>query len=155
VPKELNDLTNHRRLKMGFEILNRRAARASGVAVNVTKAAKAKEGSGLSGFFRIAPDVAQEAGWTDPENMKVQILIGNDEDKGTFLLKPSAEGRTKPFKPQAGASLQLSFSAMSAGFTGPTGGTKEVEYEVQKDGVIRVTIPELKGASTKKTAKKS
>jgi hypothetical protein len=139
---------------MGFEILNRRAARASGVAVNVTKAAKAKEGSGLSGFFRIAPDVAQEAGWTDPENMKVQILIGTDEDRGVFLLKPSAEGRTKPFKPQAGASLQLSFSAMSAGFTMPTGGTKEVEYAIEPGGVIRVTIPELKGVN-KKTAKKA
>jgi hypothetical protein len=140
---------------MGFEILNRRAARASGVAVNVTKAAKAKEGSGLSGFFRIAPDVAQEAGWTNPESMKVQILIGTDDDKGVFLLKPSADGRTKPFKPQAGASLQLSFSAMSAGFTMPTGGTKEVEYSIEPEGVIRVTVPELKVAATKKSTKKA
>jgi hypothetical protein len=139
---------------MGFEVLNRRAARATGVAVNVTKAAKAKEGSGLSGFFRIAPDVAQEAGWTDPDNLRVQILIGNGPDAGVFLLKPSPEGRTKPFKPQAGASLQLSFSAMSAGFTAPTGGTKEVEYGVEPEGVIRVTIPELKAASSKKASKK-
>jgi hypothetical protein len=87
--------------------------------------------------------------------MKVQILIGTDDDKGVFLLKPSADGRTKPFKPQAGASLQLSFSAMSAGFTMPTGGTKEVEYSIEPEGVIRVTVPELKVAATKKSTKKA
>lgn len=139
---------------MGFEVLNRRASRASGVAVSVTKNKAAKEGHGLSGFFRIAPDVAEKAGWNKMEDgMKVQILSGTDEDKGIFLLKPSPEGKTVPFKPQAGASYQVSFSAMSAGFTGPTGGTKDVEHEVEGD-TIKVTVPELRpGKGTKKATK--
>jgi hypothetical protein len=140
---------------MGFEVLNRRAARASGVAVNVSKAPKAKEGHGLSGFFRIAPDVASEAGWTDPENMKVQIMMGNGSDTGIFLLKPDPAGKTVPFKPKAGASLSLSFSAMSAGFTAPTGGTTTVDYEIEPEGVIKVTVPMLRAGAQKKAGRKS
>jgi hypothetical protein len=137
---------------MGFEVLNRRAARASGVAVNVTKSPKAKEGKGLSGMFRIAPDVAKEIGLT--ENSRVQILVGTGADTGIFLLQPNDSGRTKPFKPKAGASLQLSFSAVSAGFTAPTGGTVEVPHEVGPEG-IRITIPMLREGGQKKTSKKN
>jgi hypothetical protein len=147
-------LITKQEIKMGFEVLNRRASRASGVAVSVTKATKAKEGHGLSGFFRIAPDVAEKAGWNKLEDMRVQILSGTDEDKGIFLLKPSPEGKTVPFKPQAGASLQVSFSAMSAGFTAPTGGTKDVEHEVEGD-TIKVIVAELRPASKGTTKKAS
>lgn len=133
---------------MGFEVLNRRASRATGVAINVTKAPKSEKGKGLSGFFRIAPDVIEKAGWTDLDNMKVQIMAGNGPDLGVFLLKPSNDGRTKPNKAQSGASVTLSFSAMSAGFTEPTKGTTEVEYTVDGDE-IRVTVPMLQ--PTKKT----
>ena len=138
---------------MGFEVLNRRAARATGVAINVTKSPKAKEGHGLSGFFRIAADVAKEAGW-NPDN-KVQILAGNGSDTGIFILQPSDQGKSKPFKPKAGASLQLSFSAMAAGFTAPTEGTMAVEHTVEPEGVIRVTVPALRMGVQKKTSKKS
>jgi hypothetical protein len=129
---------------MGFEVLNRRAARASGVAVNVSKNPKAPLGHGLSGFFRIGPDVIKEAGWTDPEKTPVRILAGNGDDAGVFILEPHREGKTVPFKPKSGASLQLSFSAMSAGFSEPTGGTKEIEYAIEGNA-IRVTVPQLRG----------
>lgn len=140
---------------MGFEILNRRSARASGVAVNVTKNKTAQAGHGLSGFFRLAPDVVKDAGWKPGE--PIQILIGTEEDRGKFILKPSKEGRTVPFKPKAGASLQVSFSAMSAGFQEATGGTKEVEYEIGDHGEITVTVPGLRGedGNTHSTSRKS
>jgi hypothetical protein len=136
---------------MGFEVLNRRAARATGVAINITKNPKAKEGHGLSGFFRIGADVVKEAGW--PEGTKVSILAGNGPDTGLFQIVPDAEGKTKPFKPKAGASLQLSFSAMSAGFTQPTEGTMEVDHKVGAGGEIVVTVPALRAGVQKKSKK--
>jgi hypothetical protein len=138
------DHSKERNIKMGFEVLNRRAARASGVAVNVSKNPKAPLGHGLSGFFRIGPDVVKEAGWTDPEKTPVRILAGNGDDTGIFILEPHRDGKTVPFKPKSGASLQLSFSAMSAGFSEPTGGTKEIEYQVEGNA-IKVTVPQLRG----------
>lgn len=138
---------------MGFEVLNRRAARATGVAINITKNPKAKEGHGLSGFFRIGADVVKEAGWS--EGQRVSILAGNGPDTGLFQIVPDDQGKTKPFKPKAGASLQLSFSAMSAGFTAPTEGTVEVEHQIGAGGEIVVTVPELRAAANKKTPKKA
>lgn len=136
---------------MAFELLNRKGARASGVAINITKGKNAEEGKGLSGFFRVAADVADKAGWNG--DTKVSILIGTGEDAGIFLLQKNPEGRTKPFKPNAGASYQVSFSAMSAGFKEATGGTKPVEHEVQEDGTIRVTVPEMRAKGRKKSNK--
>lgn len=126
---------------MGFEILNRRSSRATGVAVNVNQAKDAKPGMGLSGFFRIAPDVIRDAGWNT--DTRVNILVGTDKDKGTFLLQPSSEGRTKPFKAKSGASLQLSFSATSAGFKEPTSGSQSVNYSIEDGGTIMVTMKDL------------
>jgi hypothetical protein len=74
-----------------------------------------------------------------------------------FQIVPDPKGKTKPFKPQAGASLQLSFSAMSAGFTAPTEGTTEVPYQVGAGGELVVSIPSMRNgaaAPTKKTVKK-
>jgi hypothetical protein len=133
---------------MGFEVLNRRAARASGVAVNVTRNPKAKEGKGLSGMIRIAPDVAKLANLS--EDTKVQILVGNGPDTGKMLLQANEKGMTRPFKPKAGASLQLSFSAVSAGFTHATGGTVEVPHDIGDDGSITITLPMLRDGAQKK-----
>jgi hypothetical protein len=137
---------------MPFEILNRRASRASGVAVNVTRNKNAKEGKGLSGTFRLGPDVVKEANW--PLNTKVQILVGTGNETGMFILKPSDQGLTKPFKPKNGASLQLSFSAVSAGFTQPTEGTLPIEHHVTEAGDIQLTVPSLRGSVQKKSSKK-
>jgi hypothetical protein len=137
---------------MGFEILKSRVARATGVAVNVTKIKGAKEGtSGLSGAFRIGGDVAEQAGWKDKE--PVQILIGKDENAGEFILKPSRDGRTKAAKAKSGASLTVSFSAVAAGFSEPTKGTQEVQHEVGRDGEIHIKVPGLQGASGRKGRK--
>ena len=137
---------------MAFELLNRKGARASGVALNITKAKGAEEGKGLSGMFRVAADVADKAGWNG--ETRVSILVGTGDDAGIFLLTKDAQGRTKPFKPNAGASYQVSFSAMSAGFKETTGGTQPVEHEVEEGtGTIKVTVPTMrpKGRSKKAT----
>ena len=134
---------------MAFELLNRKGARASGVAINITQSKGAEEGKGLSGFFRVAADVAEKAGWNG--DTKVSILVGTGEDAGVFLLTKDAQGRTKPFKPNAGASYQVSFSAMSAGFKETTGGTQPVEHEVTEDGAIKVTVPALRASKSRKS----
>jgi hypothetical protein len=128
---------------MGFELLNRRSSRATGVAVNVHQAKGANAGTGLSGFFRVAPDVVRDAGWS--EDTRLNILVGTDKDKGTFLLQPAPDGRTKPFKAKSGASLQVSFSAMSAGFKAPTEGSTEVDYSIEEGGTVKVTMKKLLG----------
>lgn len=132
---------------MGFEVLNRRAARATGVAINITKNPKAADGKGLSGMFRLGSDVVKEAGW--PDETRVTILSGNGADTGKFIIQPNPEGKTKPFKPEAGASLQVSFSAMSAGFTTPTEGTQSVEYTIN-GGNIEISVPFLRSHVQKK-----